>query len=307
MTDTTATRQRFASEVDIETYGDYRIRREPGDERPLYRFAERISADGSRGLAARSGRFHVYAGWFCPWSQRVILEIALRGLQDVVSVSYVDGARDGRGWAFREPTGPDPVNGFTLLREAYDATTADFDGHISVPTLWDRQTGRVASNVYRTLGIDLATQFDAFASGAPTYAADDVAEIEALDSWIGPDVNQGVGAAGQGDPDAREALLAAFARLDAILAERRYLLGEHVTEADVRLWVTLVRYDVGANAARTINAGLHEYPHLWAYARDLHSLPAFRETTDLSSFTAAGAEVPDWSEPHDRASLGGVA
>jgi glutathionyl-hydroquinone reductase len=297
----------LASPVDTAAYGEYRIMRDPDDPRPLYRFTGRITADGTSGFRAEPGRYHIYAGWFCPWAQRVTIERALRGLENVVSVSYVDGARDGRGWAFREPTGPDPVNGFTLLRDAYDATEEGFDGHVSVPTLWDRTTRRVVSNDFRTIGIDLATQYGTWASGAPTYDPADVEEIEALDSWIGPTVNQGVVAAGLGDTPARVALRESFERLDRTLARRRYLLGARVSEADVRLWVTLVRFDVGANATRTISGGLPEFPNLWAYARDLHSLPAFRRTTSFAAFAAPGAQPLDWSEPHGRDALGSAA
>ncbi len=182
----------FASPVDTDRFGSYTIRRDPGDQRPLYRFEGRISTDGSTTFAAEAGRYHLYSGWFCPWAQRVTIVHALAGLDDVVSLSYVDFGRDARGWAFRETYGADPVNGFTLLRQAYDATEADFDGHVSVPTLWDRVTGTVASNQFRTMGIDLATQFGALATSLiETYPADLAADIEDLDSWIGPAVNQG--------------------------------------------------------------------------------------------------------------------
>lgn len=283
---------RLASPVDTAAYGTYRFN--PAGRR--YRFTGRI-ADGGP-YAPEAGRYHLYAGWFCPWSQRVVIARALAGLSGAVTVSYVDNERDGRGWAFRERYGPDPVNGFTLLREAYEATEPDFDGLISVPTLWDRVTGRVVSNDYTTIGLDLATRFGAVAAPlVETYPAALRAEIDELDGWIGPAVNHGVGAATTAGPEgtrARAALLDAFARLDERLATRRYLVGGTVTEADIRLWVTLVRYDVGPNAHRAIHAGLHEFPHLWAYARDLYTIPAFRESTEFGAFTVAGAEVPDW-------------
>ncbi len=294
---------RYASAADTTAHGEYRIDRAPGDTRPLYRFTGRITADGSSGFRAEPGRYHLYAGWFCPWAQRVTIQRALNGLEDVVSLSYVDGRRDGRGWAFRETHGPDPVNGFTLLRDAYEATEPGFDGHISVPTLWDRRTGRVVSNDFTTIGIDLATEFGEWSNGADLYPAELRAEIEALDARLGPAVNHGVSAAagsGPGAATARAGVLAAFAELDARLADRRYLLGERLTEADVRLWVTLARYDVGANANRAVNPGLAEYPNLWAYARDLCTQPAFSATTDFSTFTAPGATLPDWTAPHGR-------
>jgi putative glutathione S-transferase len=185
------------------------------------------------------------------------------------------------------------VNDFVLLRDAYEATEPGFDGHVSVPTLWDRQTNRIVSNDFAAIGIDLATQFGKWSNGADTYPAAFRSQIEELDGWLGTAVNRGVGAA-RTDSVARKALLDAFADLDGRLAKSRYLLGTELTEADVRLWVTLVRYDAGANAARTINPGLPEYPHLWAYARELYQQPAFRETTTFGSFTQPGATVPDW-------------
>ena len=134
-------------------------------------------------------------------------------------MSYVDDARDGRGWAFRETHGPDPVNGFTLLRQAYEATEPGFDGHVSVPTLWDTETGRIVSNDFPTLGIDIATQFTGFRwPGIDTYPTDFREGIEELDRWVGPAVNQGVRLAQGEGPTAEQArteLLAAFGRLDA--------------------------------------------------------------------------------------------
>ncbi|MGA8115603.1 MAG: glutathione S-transferase C-terminal domain-containing protein [Actinocatenispora sp.] len=275
---------RFATPVDTATYGEYQV---PADSGPLLRFSERI---GTLAHPAEPGRYHLYAGWFCPWSQRVLITQLLSGLEDVVTVSYVDGARDGRGWAFREAEGPDPVNGFTLLREAYEATGGPgYDGHVSVPTLWDRVTGTVASNDYQAMGIDLATRF----GGPTTYPSELAEQIDEVDAWLGPAVNHGVGQAAR-DAAARAELLEAFERLDNLFARRSYLVADQLTEADVRLWVTLVRYDVGPNATGAIGPRLSEFPHLWHYARARYRHPAFRATTRFDAFTASGATVPNW-------------
>ena len=297
---------RYASPADTEAFGPYRIRRQPGDTRPLYRFANRVTADGSSGFAAEPGRYHLYSGWFCPWAQRTIIQRALNGLEDVVSVSYVDNARDARGWGFRETCGPDPVNGFVLLRDAYEITEPGFDGHVSVPTLWDRETGRVISNDFPTIGLDLATQFGRWSNGADTYPVALRAEIDELDDWLKPAVNHGVHAVtapGETGAAARAALTAAFEELDHRLAARRYLLGSDLTEADVRLWVSLVRYDVSPGSQHSEPARLPQYQHLWDYARDLYQQPAFRDSTDFSTFTAKGAVGSDWNAPHTREEL----
>ncbi len=283
----------YASPTDVATHGAYTIRRDPADPRPLYRFTGRITADGSSGYRAEPGRYHIYSGWFCPWAQRITLQIALNELEDVIGVSYVDNSRDARGWAFRETNGPDPVNGFTLLRDAYETTEPGFDGHVSVPTLWDRETGRVVSNDYVTLGIDLATQFGEWSNGADTYPERLRAEIAGLESWIGPAVNRGVHRAAN-DEAARATLLDAFTRLDGRLADAHYLAGGQLSEADIRLWVSLVRYRGRAHGLDRLPP-LSDYPNLWAYARRLYRLPAFQATTDFTTFTDPAVALPDWN------------
>ena len=275
---------RFATPVDIDRYGEYRV---PDGSGPLLRFTDRI---GTAEHPDEPHRYHIYAGWFCPWSQRVLITRLLAGLDGFVTVSYVDGERDGRGWAFRRSEGPDPVNGFVLLREAYEATAGPgYRGHVSVPTLWDRVTGTVVSNDFRAIGIDLATRFGGPSTYPPKYAE----QIEELDGWLGPAVNHGVTEAVR-DPAARADLLSAFDRLDGLFADHEYLIGDQITEADIRLWVTLVRYDAGPNANGAIGPSLPEFPNLWAYARDLYRHPAFRATTRFEAFTVPGAKLPDW-------------
>lgn len=299
-----ATTHRFASPADTDTHGAYRIATPPSIERPLYRFDQRIGTD----LPATPGRYHLYAGWFCPWAQRVVITLGLAGLTEpnnpsspdnIVTLSYVHGDRDGRGWAFREPTGPDPVSGFTVLREAYEATEPGFDGHISVPTLWDREQGRVASNRFDHLDVDLASAFPELRT-RDLYPAQLRERIDELETWLLPALNQGVGAAKTGDPAATQALADTLAALDELAASSRFLTGDKVTVADARVIPTLLRYDAQSNLpADPIGRALPEYPNLWRYARRVYQLPEVAATTEFSAFTAPGAAVPDWSEPVD--------
>jgi glutathionyl-hydroquinone reductase len=286
-----------ASPVDFAAYGDYgdfarkQPPRQPGAfERPVYPFQGRITADGSSGYPAVAGRYHLYISWACPWATRTAIVRRLLGLEDVISLSAVDPIRDGRGWAFREGPGYslDPVNGFALIREAYEATEPGYDGHISVPVLWDRETGRIVSNNFPDITIDMETEFSAWSDGSyDLYPAQLRDEIDTLNEAIYAGVNNGVYRSGFATT--QEAYSGAVTRLFATLDEleerlggQRFLLGDQLTEADVRLWVTLARFDAvyyshfKANLRR-----LTDYPSLWAYARDLYRLPAFRESTNF--------------------------
>ncbi|MEV7804070.1 glutathione S-transferase C-terminal domain-containing protein [Microbispora sp. NPDC088329] len=210
----------------------------------------------------------------CPWAQRAAIVRDLAGLRDVVSLSHVDDERDVRGWAFRERRGPDPVNGFTLLAEAYEATEPGYPGHISVPVLWDRRTNRIVSNYFPDIPVDLGTQFAEWAT-ADLFPEDLRDDIETLDEEIARDLSQGVHlvarASAQEDYEVlRRRVLAALDRFDARLAGRRYLFGDRLTESDVQLWVVPARYDLLHNPRAGIGERpLTAYPNLWPYARDL--------------------------------------
>ncbi|MFD0691941.1 glutathione S-transferase C-terminal domain-containing protein [Actinomadura fibrosa] len=315
----------YADPVDLDKHGVYgatALKVENGGwNRPRYPFQGRITADGSSGYPAEPGRYHLYVSHRCPWAHRAAIVRILKGLQDVVSLSYVDDERDGRGWAFREKRGADPVNGFRFLREAYEATEPRYGGHVSVPVLWDRVTGRIVSNNFFDITIDLGTQFEKF--GDPDvrlYPVELRDEIDELNEYIYVNFNDGnyrvAGAASDEDYAVlRARVISALDRLDERLASRRFLFGDSITESDVRLWVTLARFDLTYNPfAKISERRLVDFPNLWPYARDLYRLPAFRETTDFSAFTHLGPpfldpavtriEVEphraDWDEPQDR-------
>jgi putative glutathione S-transferase len=317
-----------ASPVDFETFGDYSVKAPPRADgafvRPVYRFQGRITADGSSGYPAQAGRYHLYVSLACPWAHRAVIVRKLLGLDDVISMSVVDPVRDGRGWAFREGPGytPDPVNGFTLLREAYEATEPGYGGHVSVPVLWDRETGRIVSNNFPDITIDLGTQFGQWATpGIDLYPVALRADIDALNDLVYRTVNNGVYRCGfaatqEAYNEAVRDLFATLDDLDRRLADRRYLFGGSVTEADVRLYVTLARFDAvyvthfKANLRR-----LADYPNLWPYTRDLYAIPAFGQTTSFEHIKnhyyrthpqlnplriVPAGPILDWTAPHGR-------
>lgn len=320
-----------ASPVDFATYGDYgaykKAKPDPEFVRAPYPFRGRITTDGSSGFPAQAGRYHLYISWACPWAQRTAIVRRLLSLEDVISLTVVDPIRDGRGWAFRAGSGHslDEVNGFSFLREAYDATEPGYQGHISVPVLWDKQTHRIVSNNFPDITIDLGTQFGEWADpGVRLYPAALRAEIDELNDKIYATVNNGVYRAGfaptqQAYHAAVTDLFGTLDELERRLADRRYLLGDSVTEADVRLWVTLARFDsVYYSHFKCSVRRLTEYQNLWGYARDLYSLPAFGETTNFDhikrhyfmthSHLNPSRIVPEgplleWNSPHRRAVL----
>jgi glutathionyl-hydroquinone reductase len=327
-----------ASPVDFATYGDY------GDFRPkrpaatsstgefvraAYPFQGRITADGSSGHPAEPGRYHLYISWACPWANRTAIVRALLGLQDVISLSAVDPVRDGRGWAFREGDGYglDPLNGLQFLREAYEATQPGYDGHISVPVLWDKQAGRIVSNNFPDITLDLDTQFGAWADPAyDLYPEVLRPQIDQLNDVIYATVNNGVYRSGFATTQAayHDAVTRLFATLDELeqrLATRRYLLGDSITEADVRLYVTLARFDAVYYSHFKCNLRrIADYPNLWGYARDLYAIPAFGSNTRFDqikrhyyvthpqlnpSRIVPDGPLLDWAEPSGRDLLAG--
>lgn len=302
---------RYATQIDAFAYGDDRRGRSAGGAGGAGgvgggpRLTGRIRADGASGCAAEAGRYHLYAGWACPRSHRATMVLGLLGLTDVVSVSYVHGMRDGRGWAFRESTGPDPVNGFTLLSQAYDATEANYRGAVTVPALWDRHLGRVLSNDPDTIDVDLATAFGAFADGPNLYPEHSRAAIDQFSRDIQRSIVQAMTRAVYGDGVARSELGDALAQLEERLSGRPFLFGEDLSLADLRLFAELVRYDCGMNAYGRAGPRLPAFSSLWAYLRRLYQDPAIGHTVDFASFTAPMATVADWWEPTERGRRGG--
>lgn len=296
--------------------------------RQPYTIRDRITADGSSGFRAEPGRYHLYVSLACPWAHRAIIVRRLLGLEDVISMSVVDPIRDERGWAFREGPGhgPDPVCNFQFLSEAYLRTDPDYTGRYTVPCIWDRVTGRLVTNNYPDITIDFETQFTAFhRAGAPDLYPEPLrTAIDEVNAVVYRDVNNGVYRAGFATSQAKyeAAVDALFARLDWLeerLSRQRYLVGTQLTEADIRLFTTLARFDaVYVGHFKCNLRRLVDYPKLWGYARDLFQRPGFGETVNFDHIKrhyymthdqinptriVPKGPIVDWSAPHDRARL----
>jgi putative glutathione S-transferase len=253
-------------------------------------FRDWITANGSSGYRGEPGRYHLYISYACPWAHRTIIFRKLKGLEDVIGMTVVDPIRDERGWAFTDAVGgPDPLNGFRFLAEAYRATDPGFDGRITVPVLWDKQTGQIVNNESSEIIRMLNSEFDDWAVGGSGdfYPEALREEIDAVNTDVYDNVNNGVYRCGfassqEAYNEANEKLFAALDRLEARLADRRFLMGDTQTEADWRLFTTLVRFDpVYVGHFKCNERRLVDYPNLWAYTRDLYQTPGVAETVNL--------------------------
>jgi putative glutathione S-transferase len=292
-------------------------------------FTDRITADGSTPYPVESGRYHLIVSLACPWAHRAVIVRRLLGLTGHLSMTVVDPIRDEKGWRFTDsPDGKDPVTGAEYLSELYRASDPDFTGRVTVPTVYDTKTERVVTNDFPQIVLDLATEWrEVQPPGAPDLHPEPLrAEIEELAGVIYTDVNNGVYRCGFATTqDAYErAYHQLFARLDSLterLRDRRFLMGDQLTSADVRLFTTLVRFDAVYHGHFKCNRNkLAEMPVLWAYARDLYQLPGFGDTTDLdqikrhyygthphinpSGIVPAGPDPSGWALPHGRDDLG---
>jgi glutathionyl-hydroquinone reductase len=250
------------------------------------RFTDKITADGSSGYPAESGRYRLYVSYACPWAHRALIVRHLLRLHDVIGVTVTDPIRDERGWRFPKD---DPVTGSRFLSQLYVATDPSYEGRFTVPCIWDTRTRRLVTNDYPQITLTMETEFAAYHSAdAPDLYPERLRpEIDEINEVIFHNVNNGVYKAGfarsqQAYEEAFDALFATLDELERRLATRRYLLGDRLTEADIRLFPTLVRFDSVYHDHFKCNLRrLVDYPNLWAYTRDLYQRPSFHETTDF--------------------------
>jgi putative glutathione S-transferase len=304
-------------------------------ERQQSRFREWIGRDPRTGadgvFEVEAGRYHLYLSLACPWCHRAAIVRRLAGLEEVVAVSYAAPFRDERGWAFTGESftdGPggryvDQLHGWELMSEAYLKSDEAFSGRVTVPVLWDTQSARIVNNESSEI-IRMFYRRDSLGAlgSAPDLCPEDLAEeIDELNGRIYESINNGVYRAGfarrqDAYEEAFEELFAAFEWLEGLLSERRYLAGDRITEADWRLFPTLVRFDEVYNLHFRCNRRrLVDYPSLWAYARELYQWPGVPETVAMDQikrhyYTTHDELNPkriipvgpgyDWSEPHRR-------
>ena len=288
-------------------------------------FRARVTADGSGGFPAEAGRYHLYVSTSCPWAHRTLIFLKLKGLEDAISVSVVDPVIANEGWEFSNGAGcvPDTVNGFNRLYQVYTKANPDYTGRVSVPVLWDKKTGTIVNNESSEIIRMLNSEFDAFASSHEDYYPKALrSEIDAVNELVYPNINNGVYRAGfattqEAYEGAFDSVFGALDQLESRLAHGRYLVGEPVTEADWRLFPTLVRFDAVYHGHFKCNLRrIADYPNLSNYVRDLYQMPGVAETVDMdhikrhyyasqrhvnpTGVVAKGPEV-DFTAPHDRA------
>jgi putative glutathione S-transferase len=245
---------------------------------------------GDGGFKAEPGRYHLYAAWICPWATRALIARKLKRLDDVVSLSVVEPLMTDEGWRFGDYPGStrDAVNGATYLHEIYTKADPHFTGRATVPALWDRERKTIVNNESADLLRMFNSGFGALAdSSVDLYPQDLRTEIDALNDAVYPALNNGVYRAGFATTQEayEEAFVGVFAMLDQLerrLAGRPYLMGERLTEADIRLFVTLARFDPAYHGQFKCNLRrIKDYPALSAYLARLIALPAFRDTFNL--------------------------
>lgn len=245
---------------------------------------------GHDGFAASAGRYHLYVSLACPWAHRTLIVRALKGLEQIVPVSVTHWLMAEQGWTFGQGEGviPDPLFNSRYLHELYTRADGNYNGRASVPVLWDKHTQTIVNNESAEIIRMFNSAFDAVgAKPGDFYPKDKRAEIDAVNARVYETLNNGVYQAGFAMTQAayEEAVVPLFDTLDwleAQLAHSRFLLGDHLTEADIRLFTTLVRFDVVYNGHFKCNIRrLVDYRNLWAYTRDLYQLPGVAATVNF--------------------------
>ena len=299
-------------------------------ERDTRYIETRITRDAADGFPVEAGRYRLVVSYACPWANRTIIVRRLLGLEDAISMGVCGPTHDKRSWTFDlDPGEVDPVLGISHLQDAYFARIPGYEKGITVPAIVDVPSGAVVTNNFPQITLDFEQEWvDFHRDGAPDLYPEDLrGEIDEVNAHVYRDVNNGVYRCGfAGSQESYEAAYdQLFSRLDWLserLKNQRYLVGDAITEADVRLYTTLARFDPVYHGHFKCNREkLSEMPVLWAYARDLYQTPGFGDCTNFdhikshyyevhldinpSGIVPKGPDLANWNTAHGRASLGG--
>ncbi|PPT09640.1 Glutathione S-transferase omega [Geitlerinema sp. FC II] len=258
--------------------------------RPNTTFRNGITADGSSGFKAEAGRYHLYVSLACPWAHRTLIMRGLKGLERAIDVSIVDPYMGEEGWFFSNAPGciPDTVNDATYLREIYLKAEPSYTGRVTVPVLWDKETGTIVNNESREIIRMLDTQFNAIASNDAMFYSDASHDaIEGAIDKIYQPINNGVYRAGFATTqtayeDAVTELFENLDRWEEVLSQQPYLCGDRMTEADICMFTTLLRFDAVYYGHFKCNLRhIWDYPNLWKYLKSIYQIPAVKATCDF--------------------------
>lgn len=299
-------------------------------KRDLNYLPDRITADGRDGWPVEPGRYRLVVARACPWANRAVIVRRLLGLEPVLSMGIAGPVHDERSWSFDlDPDGRDPVLGIERLQEAFFKRDPEYPRGITVPAFVDVPSGQVVTNDFAQMTLDMSTEWTAYhRSGAPELYPEKLRdEIDDVAEKVFTDVNNAVYQCGfaRSQEAYEHSYRKLFARLDWLserLADQRYLVGDTITEADVRLFTTLVRFDAVYHGHFKCNRQkLTELPVLWAYTRDLFQTPGFGDTIDFpqikehyyvvhknvnpTGIVPLGPDTSGWLTPHGREELGG--
>ena len=250
---------------------------------------------GTNGYEAAPGRYHLYVALNCPWAHRTVIFRALKNLQDIISMSIVMPQRTDAGWTFGDYPGstPDTINGFKYLREAYFATVPDYDGRFTVPVLWDKERNVVVNNESSEIIRMFNEAFNAYTDDPTDYYPQHLrATIDKMNDYVYANVNNGVYRAGfarsqEAYEEGYDMLFEAFDTLEQRLDRQRYLAGEQITEADWRLFPTLVRFELAYHGVFKCNKQrLIDYRNLWGYTCELYQVDGVADTVNADHIKA---------------------
>jgi putative glutathione S-transferase len=306
------------------------VTRPKGYDRDRSYVTDRITADGSDGWPVEPDRYRLVVARACPWANRAVIVRRLLGLEEAISLASCGPVHDERSWTFDlDPRGRDPVLGYERLQEAYFARDPAYSRGITVPAIVDVPTRALVTNDFAQMTLDFSTEWTAHhRDGAPELYPEKLRdEMDEVMQRVYTDVNNGVYRCGfaQTQSDYEGAYRPLFTALDWLserLTDQRYLMGETITEADVRLFTTLVRFDAVYHGHFKCNRQkLTEMPVLWAYARDLFQTPGFGDTVDFSQIKThfyvvhrklnpsgilpVGPDTSNWRSAHARQQMGG--